>query len=115
MTGTTISAGRARRVERMRDLRTGEEECNDETHGIEDGQEDAFDFDFQRAMAASNAPRQPQVLQHQSRAAVPRGYLQHGVQQGRVRNLPALPYAPQGAHGTPNERRMQRQYDGARR
>ena len=45
---------RARRVEKTYNARTGEEETQDNTYGIEDGQEDLFDHEFQQAMAASS-------------------------------------------------------------
>ena len=47
---------RARRVEKTYNQQTGEEETEDNTYGIQDGQEEYFDQEFQRAMAGSRMP-----------------------------------------------------------
>eukprot|EP00960_Hanusia_phi_P043951 756370-Hanusia_phi.AAC.2 len=55
---------RARRVEKSRDLRSGEEETTDNTFGIEDGQEEDFDHEFHRAMRSHG------YMQGQGRQAI---------------------------------------------
>jgi len=77
---------RARRVEKSRDLQSGEEETTDNTFGIEDGQEEQFDQEFHRAMRSHgymhghgrhgmiSAPQAPQAPQ--ARPARQIGYFQ---------------------------------------